>query len=197
MRRGEAEREGRGIRSFIAVLLPEPLKARLDEAAEPLRQRGPAVSWVRAENLHVTLRFLGGVDEATIGKVREALAEAAVGLAPFRVVLRGFGGFPTARAPRVVWVGVADGSERLGALHARVEAALARQRIPAEGRPFHPHVTLGRAREPRGAAGLAESLGAPGAPLGETHVDAIHLMRSDLHPSGARYSVLAREPLRE
>ena len=175
----------------------EPLKARLDEAAAPLRQRGAAVSWVRAENLHVTMRFLGGVDEATIGRVREALAEAATGLAPFRIVLQGFGGFPTSRAPRVVWVGVTGGGEQLSALHARVEAALARQRIPPEGRPFHPHVTLGRAREPRGATGLAESLGAPGAPLGETLVDAVHLMRSDLHPSGARYSVLAREPLRE
>jgi 2'-5' RNA ligase len=186
-----------GIRSFVAVLLPDPLKARLDEAAAPLRQQGGAVSWVRAENLHVTMRFLGGVDEATIGKVREALAEAAAGVAPFRIVLQGFGGFPTARAPRVVWAGVSDGGEQLGALHARVEAALARRRIPAEGRAFHPHVTLGRAREPRGAGGLAEALGAPGAPLGQTLVDAIHLMRSDLHPSGARYSVLAREPLRE
>jgi 2'-5' RNA ligase len=197
MRRGGGGREAAGIRSFVAVLLPEPLRARLDEAAAPLRQGAAAVSWVRAENLHVTMRFLGGVDEATIGRVREALGEAAAGLAPFRIVLQGFGGFPTPRTPRVVWVGVTDGSERLGMLHARVEAALARRRIPAEGRPFHPHVTLGRAREPRGAVELATWLGAPGAPLGETLVDAVHLMRSELHPAGARYSVLAREPLRE
>jgi 2'-5' RNA ligase len=197
MRRGGgAAQERGGIRSFVAVLLPESLRARLAEAAAPLRQRGAAVSWVRAENLHVTLRFLGGVDEATIGTVREALAEAAADLAPFRIVLQGFGAFPTPRAPRVVWVGVTDGGERLGALHARVEAALARRRIPAEDRPFHAHVTLGRAREPRGAPGLAESLGGPGEPLGETLVDAVHLMRSDLDPAGSRYSVLAREPLR-
>jgi 2'-5' RNA ligase len=196
-REGRTEREGHGIRSFVAVLLPEPLKARIGEAAAPLRERGDAVSWVRTENLHVTMRFLGAVDEATVGTVREALAEAATGLAPFRIVLQGFGGFPTPRAPRVVWVGVTDGGAQLGELHARVEAALARRRIPAEGRPFHPHVTLGRARERRGAGGLAEALGAPGAPLGETLVDALHLVRSDLHPSGARYSVLAREPLRE
>jgi 2'-5' RNA ligase len=197
VKRGGERRDAGGIRSFVAVLLPEPLRARLDEAAAPLRRGAAAVSWVRAENLHVTLRFLGGVDEGTIGRVREALAEAAAGLAPFRIVLQGFGGFPASRAPRVVWVGVTEGGDRLGALHGRVEAALARRRIPAEGRPFHPHVTLGRAREPRGEAGLVELLGAPGAPLGETVVDAIHLMRSELHPAGARYSVLAREPLRE
>jgi 2'-5' RNA ligase len=202
-RRGAKDRErprgesgaARGIRSFVAVLLPEAVRARVDEAAAELRRRAGAVSWVRAENFHVTLRFLGSVDEATLGRAREALAEAASGLAPFRLALSGFGGFPTAHAPRVIWVGLTAGAEPLVELHARLEAALGRCGIPPEGRGFHPHVTLGRSREPRGASGIGELLDGTGEPLGETRVEAVHLMRSDLNPEGARYGVLAREAL--
>jgi 2'-5' RNA ligase len=202
-RRGAKDRErprgggdaARGIRSFVAVLLPEAVQARVDEAAAELRRRAGPVSWVRAENFHVTLRFLGSVDEATLGRARDALAEAAAGLAPFRLALGGFGGFPTAHAPRVIWVGLTAGAEPLVELHARLEAALARCGIPSEGRGFHPHVTLGRAREPRGASGIGELLDGTGEPLGETVVEAVHLMRSDLHPEGAHHSALAREAL--
>ena len=187
--------ETRGIRSFVAVLLPEAVRARVGEAAAELRSRAGSVSWVREENFHVTLRFLGSVDEATLGRVHEALAAAAAGLAPFRLALGGFGGFPTAQAPRVLWVGLTAGAEPLVQLHARLEAALARRGIPPEGRGFHPHVTIGRAREPRGVAGIGELLDGTGGPLGESLVEAVHLMRSDLHPAGARYGVLAREAL--
>jgi RNA 2',3'-cyclic 3'-phosphodiesterase len=198
MREGRAEgrREApRGVRSFVAVLLPEAVRARVDAMAAPLRALGAPVSWVRAENLHVTLRFLGALDEAMLASVREALAEAAAATAPFTLTLGGFGGFPTPRAPRVVWVGLLAGADALGALHARVEQALARRGLPPEERAFHGHVTLGRAREPRGAAGLVEALAVAPEPLGEVAVDAVHLMRSDLHPTGARYDVLAREGL--
>jgi RNA 2',3'-cyclic 3'-phosphodiesterase len=180
----------------VAVLLPDAVRTRVAAVAAELRQGGPTpVSWVREENLHVTLRFLGAVDEATLGRAREALDAAARATAPFTLVLGGLGGFPSARAPRVIWVGVATGAEALAALHARVEAALAERGVPPEGRAFHAHVTLGRAREPRGAPALAPVLAAGATELGEVPVDAIHLMRSDLHPAGARYSVLARVPL--
>jgi 2'-5' RNA ligase len=177
------------------VLLPDAVRARVDEAAAELRRRGPAIAWVRAENFHVTLRFLGSADEAALARVREALAEAARATAPFTLSIGGFGGFPSARTPRVVWVAVGRGAEPLAALHARLEAALARRGFPPEGRAFHGHVTLGRARDRRGAPDLAEWLGPGDATLGEVLVEAVHLMRSDLHPAGARYGVLAREAL--
>jgi 2'-5' RNA ligase len=177
------------------VLLPEAVRVRVDDAAAPLRRQDAAVSWVHVENFHVTLRFLGVIEEATLALVREALAEAAAKTEPFTLTIGGFGGFPSPRAPRVVWVGVQAGADALGALHARVERALAQRGLPPEGRAFHGHVTIGRAREARGAAGLAEALAATPEPLGEVTVDAVYLMRSDLHPAGARYSVLAREAL--
>lgn len=199
------------MRSFLAVLLPDEVRQRLAAAAADLRQRCPRVAWVRVENLHLTLRFFGSVDEGTLGRARDALAAVAETTAPFTVTLAGFGGFPAGRAPRVVWVGVATGAEALAALHARLEGALAERRIPPEGRPFHGHVTLGRARDPRGAPELAGSLAAGSeqarserfeevpfgeVSFGEVVVEAVHLMRSDLDPGGARYSVLARGELR-
>jgi 2'-5' RNA ligase len=179
----------------VAVLLPDALRARVDEAAAPLRARAQAVSWVHVDNFHVTLRFLGALDEPTLARVGEALAEAAAETAPFTLTLGGFGGFPTPRAPRVLWAGVLAGGDALAALHGRLERALARRGIPAEGRAFHGHVTVGRARDPRGATDLADTLGGAAVPLGEVAVEAVCLMRSDLHPAGARYSVLARAPL--
>lgn len=177
------------------MLLPEALRTRIDEAAAPLRRQAAGVSWVRAENFHLTLRFLGAIDEAAVGRVREAVADAAAATPAFRIEVGGFGGFPTARAPRVLWVGLSAGADTLAALHARLEGALAARGVPPEGRGFHAHVTLGRAREPRGLSGLEPLLSAAAGALGETAVDALHLMRSDLDPAGSRYSVLAREPL--
>jgi len=188
--------EPRGVRSFLAVLLPEALRGRLDAAAADLRRRAPRVAWVRTENLHLTLRFLGSLDEATLGRVREALAVATATAAPFTATLGGLGGFPPARAPRVIWAGVVTGADALAELHARLEEALAVQGIPGEGRPFHAHVTLGRARDPRGAPEVAAVVASLTEPFGEVVVDAVHLMRSDLDPRGARYSVVARGELR-
>jgi RNA 2',3'-cyclic 3'-phosphodiesterase len=179
----------RPIRSFVAVLLPEPVRAELAAVSAELRGRTSGLAWVRADNLHLTLRFLGAVEPVTLGRVREAVTVAAGAVSPFTVTLGGLGGFPSGRAPRVVWAGVVSGGAGLGALHAALEAALVARGIPGDPRAFHPHVTLARARNRRGAGGLA-SLLCVGSSFGEVKVRALHLMRAELHPRGARYSVL-------
>src|SRR5262245_3926353 len=179
---------GRGIRAFVAVLLPDDVRARLAATADELRARAPRLSWVRAENLHLTLRFLGEVDPVTLERVQEAMDVAAATVAPFTVSLGGLGGFPGGHAPRVLWAGVRAGGEGLVALHAALESALTARGIPGEGRAFHPHVTLGRARERRGASGLSGALDR-GPGFGEAPVTALHLMRSELDPRGARHTV--------
>jgi 2'-5' RNA ligase len=187
--------EPHGIRAFVAVLLPAEVRRRLGAVVDQLRPRAARVSWVAEANLHLTLRFLGAVDEAVLGRVREAVEVAAAASAPFTLGVGGLGGFPRDRTPRVVWAGVVAGAEALSALHGRLETALAARGVPPEARAFHGHVTLGRARDPRGTPELAAALtGAPVA-FGELLVDAVHLMRSELDPQGARYSVLARCPL--
>jgi RNA 2',3'-cyclic 3'-phosphodiesterase len=182
------------VRSFVAVLLPDRVRAGLAAVSAELRGRARGFAWVRADSLHLTLRFLGEIELVKAERVREAVAAAAAAVAPFTVSLGGLGGFPSGRAPRVVWAGVMTGGEGLEALYAALEAALVVRGIPGESRPFHPHVTLARARDPRGAGGLARVLGA-GPAFGEIRVTALHLMRSELDPRGSRYSVLAEAPL--
>jgi 2'-5' RNA ligase len=186
----------RAVRAFVAVLLPDDVRARLAATAAELRAEVPGLAWVRAANLHVTLRFLGEVEPVTLERVGEAVAVAATRAAPFTITVGGLGGFPPGRPPRVVWAGVLSGGEGLARLHDALESALVARGIPGEGRVFHPHVTLARARDPRGARGLADTLG-KGAPLGEVRVAALHLMRSELGAQGSRYSVLMEAPLRD
>jgi 2'-5' RNA ligase len=185
----------RPVRSFVAVLLPDAVRARLAALTAEMRSRAPALAWVKADNLHLTLRFLGAVEPAALAWVEEAMHVAAASAkAPFTIELGGLGSFPARGGPQVVWAGVVLGGERLVALHAALEAALAARGMPGEGRAFHPHVTLARARERRGGARLAAVLG-PGPRFGRLEVAALHLMRSDLGPGGSRYTVLAEAPL--
>ena len=187
---------GTSVRCFVAVLLPERVRASLAAVRAEFRERTRGLSWVRADNLHLTLRFLGEVAPTMLGHVREGVIAAAAVVPPFTMSLGGLGGFPPGRAPRVLWAGLSTGSEEMVALHGALETALAARGIPRESRAFHPHVTLARARDPRGAGGLAAELGT-GSMFGETRVTAIHLMRSELHPRGARHSVLTEAPLSE
>jgi 2'-5' RNA ligase len=185
---------GGTVRSFVAVLLPDAVRARLAEAAADLRERAPGWSWVRPENLHLTLRFLGGLETPAVAAAQEAVLAAAAGATPFGLRLGGLGGFPSPRTPRVVWAGVVAGAEPLGRLQAAVERELAVRGIPPEARAFHGHVTLARARDPRGGRSLAAALGGAAA-FGGFTVEQLHLMRSELDPRGARYSVLAEAAL--
>jgi 2'-5' RNA ligase len=182
------------IRCFVAVLLPEQVRAGLAAVCAELRGQTRGLSWVRSDHLHLTLRFLGDVGPTMLEHVRSAVTDAAASVAPFTVSLSGLGGFPPGRAPRVLWAGVSAGGEQTTALQAALEAALGRRGIPPESRPFHPHVTLARARDSRGASGLVSVLG-PGPAFGAAPVTALHLMRSVLDPRGAHYSVLVEAPL--
>jgi len=182
------------LRSFVAVLLPDRVRAGLAAVSAELRGQTRGLAWVPPDNLHLTLRFLGEIGPVALERVREAVTAAAAAVPPFTVSLGGLGGFPVGRAPRVLWASVVAGGERIEALVGELEAALVARGIPGEGRAFHPHVTLARARDPRGARELVRVLGA-GPAFGEVRVEALHLMRSELGPRGSRYSALTAAPL--
>jgi 2'-5' RNA ligase len=154
------------------------------------------VSWVAAENFHVTLKFLGGIDESRVPPVIAALDVAVRRHARFAIEVAGLGAFPSPARARVLWAGIVAGDGPLGALAATVDTALTPLGFPREERPFSPHVTLGRVREPRREPALAEALTANKGPrFGRVAVDEVTLMRSDLSPRGARYTPLAGLPL--
>ena len=123
--------------------------------------------------------------------MRAALARAVTGVAPFALAIEGLGAFPNPARARVVWAGIGDGAATLGALAGRVDHELAATGFPPEDRPFSPHVTLGRVREPKRNERLAEGLARERAGFGAVRVDRVTLMRSALSPLGARYSELS------
>ena len=182
------------VRTFVAVLLPDEIRRRLAQEVDALRRHASGVAWVATDNLHITVKFLGGVDETRLGEVAAALQRGA-NVPAFEVDIRGLGAFPTASRPRVLWAG-APGPPAFTQLAEGIDQALVALGFPPEGRGFTPHVTLGRVREPRRDVALTEALEAAAArPFGALRVERVSLMRSDLSPRGARYSELAAVPL--
>jgi 2'-5' RNA ligase len=183
-------------RAFVALCLDEPTRAAVTAQIEQLRPLSRAVAWVPPQNLHLTLQFLGEQTDARLADAVDALEEAAAARAPFAIALHGLGAFPGMASPRILWVGAAEGALEVRALQSRVETLLQRQGFAGDGRPWHPHLTIGRVFDPRRwrrdsgpaleqAIARAAVLGFGTLPVGR-----IALMRSDLSPSGARYSVL-------
>ncbi|GMR04302.1 MAG: RNA 2',3'-cyclic phosphodiesterase [Thermodesulfobacteriota bacterium] len=150
------------------------------------------VSWVNPSNIHLTLKFLGEVDETRIDQIGEALEKAASGIRPFSLSTGKLGGFPNIANPRVLWLGL-EGGEEAVELQKKIDETLAGLGFEKEKRAFHPHLTLARIRNP--ADGRA--LGALAIKLRhdiniEFTVDSFILFRSKLTPSGAEYSELRR-----
>jgi 2'-5' RNA ligase len=171
------------LRGFLALDLDPPAKQRVVELMERLRSEVPGVRWVRPDGLHLTLRFLGWTDEATLARIGQALAGPARACAPAEVPLGGLGLFPERGAPRVLWVGLVL-PEPMHALQRAGEEAARRERFEPEDRAFQPHLTLGRwkDRAPRPTLPVVE--------LGTTRIDRLTLYRSDLRPDGAVYTPL-------
>ncbi|HXM39396.1 MAG TPA: RNA 2',3'-cyclic phosphodiesterase [Gemmatimonadales bacterium] len=177
------------------------MRQELWDAVAPLRQRREElpVKWVRPENIHLSLKFLGDVEDAREPELRAALKQAAGSRTEARartVHIEGFGVFPDSHRPRVLWAGVAP-DPALELLQHAVEQAFAPLGFPTEARAFRPHVTLGRAgrdARPRDFAGLAEMLAGLAFAATVTVPD-LDLMESTLQPGGPVYQVKHRERL--
>jgi RNA 2',3'-cyclic 3'-phosphodiesterase len=189
-------------RAFVGFFLSEQTRRAVSAEMDRLRQLSRVVAWVAPHNLHVTLRFLGDQTEEQLADIVPALEEAVRGVAPFTMGLRGLGAFPGLEHPRTLWVGIADGSREVRDLQARVARTLETRGFPLEARAWQAHVTIGRIVDERRSRreGMAETRASltRGATLsfGTMSVEAISLMRSDLLPSGARYTGIAAVALR-
>jgi len=187
-----------GWRSFIAVDLSGEIRQAVAAVQNELRRATKDVRWVASHGIHLTLKFLGDIDPAFVETIAARMHEAVDGIRPFPVTIRGIGGFPNLRNPRVLWVGVQDQSEFLHTVHTRLEQGLMGVGFEPENRPFHPHLTLGRVkiRQVRGPfSELAETM--KNRYLGDLTIDEIILFRSQLKPSGAEYTKLAAVPLKK
>jgi 2'-5' RNA ligase len=185
------------VRLFVAVNLPAEERQAIWEATAALRRSPLPVRWVAEAALHVTLRFLGEVDEGRVDAITTALAASVRSSRPFAVTLGGVGAFPGLAKPRVVWLGV-ERHPALELLANDVERALMSLAFEPELRPFAPHVTLGRAtRGRRGGAAFRDLAKLAGrvSHQSTTVVESVDLMESTLAPQGARYAVVSRAVL--
>ncbi len=185
------------MRLFVALNITEPVRQRIaTEVLAPLAEQLPGVRWVRADTLHVTLAFLGERSEAEAREAEALLRELAEGRTAPTVKLRGLGAFPNADAPRVVWLGIEKPVD-VRTIHRAFERERARLGLAAEGRAYHPHVTLGRVPPevaPSTAATLARMI-AESDFEATVRLASLDLMVSELTPAGPRYTLLAAAPL--
>lgn len=181
------------IRTFIAAEIPAAVKRDIARDLDRLRTLAPRVKWTQADNLHLTLRFLGDIPENDLEELFEALRDGLAGISPFVLEMTGVGAFPHWRHPRVVWAGCGEGAEDALALAAAVEDVCEDLGYERERRPFRPHVTLGRVKLPADAEGLEEAAAAlAGRSYGYVDVDAAVVFMSDLRRTGPVYAPMAR-----
>ena len=182
------------IRTFIAIALPGSIQQKLDQVAHSLKnEQTQAVRWVTGKNIHLTLKFLGEVEDTKIEAINQAIKWASQNVHPFELSAGGVGTFPNLRRPRVIWVGVQAPAD-LGELAAAIDKGTQPLGFPGEDRPFSPHLTLGRVSQnasPLEVQAIAQVLStARIGNLGTFTVTQVTLFRSDLQLGGSVYTPL-------
>ena len=195
------------LRAFIAVQLSDALKrqigsvqAELNRALSGSGKGGKAakIGWAQPEGIHLTLKFLGDIQEAQVDALREVLSKAAASARPFTLEASGLGAFPNSRAPRVIWLGLHGSNDDVGELRrlqAAVEDGAAALGFAKEARAFTPHLTLARIRDRVEAGALEPVFNAqPNRVVGGFTASSVELIKSELRPSGAVYTTLVEVP---
>ena len=185
------------LRAFLAIELGDGVRASLAALIGRCRKIPSKVSWVRPENLHLTLRFLGDIDRAALEHLAEGLAAPLQEVESFRVTVQGVGAFPNARKPGVIWAAVLRPPAPLMEAQALVEAAACAEGLEAERRKFVPHITLGRVRDRRASPGVTEAINRErDFEAGEFVVHAVSLFSSKLTAHAAIHRKLKGFPLK-
>ncbi|GAB6908498.1 conserved hypothetical protein [Desulfosarcina cetonica] len=179
------------LRAFIAIPLPEAVIAFLRQIQQRLRSTSMNVRWVRPENIHLTLKFLGEIDRSKVPAIAVQLDESSAATASFSLFAQGCGVFPNFRRARVLWVGLKGDLQPLGGLQTMVDAALEKIGYERENRPFRAHLTIGRVRQRIDADSVRVSMAALQNMTSTPFiVEQVRLYQSVLRPSGAKYTVL-------
>ncbi|HEY8459213.1 MAG TPA: RNA 2',3'-cyclic phosphodiesterase [Blastocatellia bacterium] len=185
------------MRTFIAIEIPYEIKSALAAMQTELRRAGADVSWVKPENLHLTLNFLGEVDEGRIVEVEKVCVSLAAEFRPFTLNVNDAGVFPNARQPRALWAGLSGEIENVYEMRRRLDEKLSLIGFQREEKKFHPHLTIGRLKSSKKTRELLALAGAHQLPELSFVVTEIVLMKSELHPAGSKYSPIARARLNE
>jgi 2'-5' RNA ligase len=177
------------MRTFIAIKIPKEIKDKLTKLENDLRNgvlREAFIKWVKPGNIHLTLKFIGEVDERKLEDIKIGLKKVVREFSPFQVSFSEVGGFPNLRRPRVIWVGVKEGKQTVVSLATKIEDELARYGIEKEKREKSPHITIGRVKRPVVLdSNVVEGLSFEGEPF---KVAEIFLIKSQLTPEGPIYT---------
>ncbi|MFQ5655012.1 MAG: RNA 2',3'-cyclic phosphodiesterase [Planctomycetota bacterium] len=182
------------MRAFLAVEIEPRARREVANLIGRLSREVEGVRWVPEANLHVTLRFLGEVEDAEVPVLVDEVREEIAAIEAFDATIEGLGFFPPRGNARVIWVGIGEGKESLIRIAKGVEAGLARSGFSKENRPYTPHVTIGRVKRPS-----PDHRHLDGGSLSPVSfpVAGVTLMESRLSPGGARYTRVARIELDE
>lgn len=179
------------IRTFIAIELSPEIQSELAAVQDKLKESGSDVKWVKPENIHLTLKFLGYVSGPQLKSIFEAVDESVERITPFPLFFSGLGAFPGLGNPRVLWVGVKEGEEMLSRINQNLEGILKRNGFPGEERKYHPHLTLGRVKSSKNKAQLIGAVKSEkDCSVGSMEVKKITIMQSILKPEGPEYKPL-------
>lgn len=188
------------MRTFIAIELPQEIKKHIASIQEKLRPCDADVKWVEPDNIHLTLKFLGEIDEDKVAAISEAMEGSANQRNPFVVSITSLGAFPKIDSPRVIWLGIEKGAIETQGLAAGLEEKLEKLGIPKEERPFSSHITIGRTRSARNIRKLAEALKTESQQLSTKgllfETGRITLFKSALTPKGPVYQALKEADLK-
>jgi 2'-5' RNA ligase len=184
-------------RVFCAIEIPTAARAQVLQHIALLKEAVPdaKATWSRDANLHLTLKFLGEIPQTSVSDISAAASQAVAGLAPFSILLEQTGAFPKVSQPRVLWVGINDPSGRLGELHACLENEAARSGFAKDTRPFHPHLTVARLRQPQHARTLAAAHVKLEFEQVKIEVSELLVIRSELSSQGSKYTIISRHRL--
>jgi len=181
--------EARTKRLFFAVNLPHAVTSRLDNLSATFGVPAGHVRWVRGENMHITLKFLGDVEDSAIPKLCDAARKAVDGFSPMRIAVEGMGVFPNHEKPKVVWFGVTGETEPMKKLESALSEELSKLGYPPDERSFTPHLTIGRVKNDIARGKLARLVRQYHKfYIGEAVVSEIALYESRLSPKGSIYS---------
>jgi len=189
------------MRTFIAIELPKEFKEQLAKLQEQLKTSGADVKWVQPENIHLTLKFLGEIDEQISAKIINILEKTAHNKNSFYLNLVSLGGFPNMNFPRVIWVGIKKGEGETKEIAKELENEIAQLGIPKEKRAFSSHITLGRVRSGLNRTQLANKLNELTndlfkESLPDFKITKITLFKSTLTPKGPIYEILKEAQLK-
>jgi len=179
------------LRTFIAFELPSAVKLLLGNVQQDLKRLNIRARWVRPENIHLTLKFLGNIKPGDIDKIGTAMAAAAADFTPVTMSVRGVGVFPGIKRPRVIWVGLGGDIQSLLALQLRLEEKLNEAGFPKDKKSFKAHLTLGRIKQAANPATIRQMMtDYAGLSSEEFTFNPAILFESVLKPSGAVHSIL-------